>query len=127
MLNDIHKIADHYGFESQSIILIEEVAELTQAITKYKRYSEEGLQSIRNMKSGAICRNLVEEIADVEIMLEQIKYLLNITDEDTSEIKSTKIERTLEFIKVGRHTKLDEVECILGIELEEPDEPDEEY
>jgi hypothetical protein len=99
--NDIHKIANHFGFKSQSIMMIEEMAELTKALTKYKRYSEDGLQPIWNMRSAKICNNLVEEIADVEIMLEQIKYLLNITDEDTSEIKAEKIRRTLELIERG--------------------------
>lgn len=99
MINDIHKIADHYGFKAQSIMLIEEMAELTQAITKYKRFTENG-QPVRNVISKSMLKsNIVEEIADVEIMLEQIKYLLNITDEDTSKIKAEKIRRTLSLIE----------------------------
>jgi hypothetical protein len=101
MINEIHKIADHYGFESQSIMMIEEMAELTKAITKYKRYIE-GLQPPSELTYIAkLDANIVEEIADVEIMLEQIKHLLYISNDDISEIKAEKIRRTLELIEQG--------------------------
>lgn len=66
------KIADHYGLDSQLNMLQEECAELIQAVNKYKR-----------IQSPAI----VEEIADVYIMLAQIVYLLNkkITSVDVEE------------------------------------------
>ena len=43
MINKIHEkdlieIADKLGYEEQSMQLIEEMAELTQAINKYRRY-----------------------------------------------------------------------------------------
>ena len=43
--------------------------------------------------------NLVEEIIDVEIMLEQIKYLLQIPEEDMLAIKIYKVNRTKERIQ----------------------------
>ena len=58
----LHEIADHYGTESQLNILQEECAELIQAVSKYRR--------------GESIDLLAEEIADVEIMIAQIKYLL---------------------------------------------------
>ena len=42
--------------------------------------------------------NLVEEIADVEIMLEQVKDLLQIREEDIQAIKMYKVNRTRERI-----------------------------
>lgn len=48
MIKDIHKIAEHYGFASQSVMLIEEMSELTKAITKYKRYLK-GLQPLSKL------------------------------------------------------------------------------
>lgn len=99
MINDIHKIANHFGFESQSIMMIEEMAELTQAITRYKRFTE-NCQPVRNVISKAMLKgDIAEEIADVEIMLEQIKHLLYISNYDISEIKAEKIKRTLELIE----------------------------
>ena len=52
------KFAEHYGFEHQKLKLIEEMAELTQALLK------------GNIES------IVEEMADVEILLDQIRYLI---------------------------------------------------
>ena len=37
MIEEIHKIADYYGYEAQSRQLIEEMAELTQALNKLWR------------------------------------------------------------------------------------------
>lgn len=99
MIKDIHKIAEHYGFASQSIMLIEEMAELTQAITKYKRYMG-SLQPLSKLtRIAELEANIAEEIADVEIMLAQMKYLLYISDEKLNEIKAAKIKRTLDIIE----------------------------
>ena len=63
---DLIEIADKLGYEEQSMQLIEEMAELTQAINKYRRYNntEELL-------------NLIEELCDVNIVLEQVIYLIS--------------------------------------------------
>ena len=37
---DLIEIADKLGYEEQSMQLIEEMAELTQAISKYRRYND---------------------------------------------------------------------------------------
>lgn len=62
-------IFEHYGIIKQKRQLIEECAELIQAITKLERAGEVG-DSVEIYKATL---NLREEIADVEIMLEQIK------------------------------------------------------
>ena len=66
MNNDekIIKIADHYG-ESQIDILQEECAELIQAVSKFRRGGNNPIPKI------------LEEMADVTIMIEQVLYLLN--------------------------------------------------
>lgn len=69
--------AEHYGYEAQSLQLVEECAELIQAVSKYRRVAAKG-EDEKLIALG----NLIEEIADVEIMLEQIKYLLKIPEED---------------------------------------------
>lgn len=43
--------------------------------------------------------NLIEEVADVEIMLEQIKHLLQIQEGDILALKQFKINRTRERIE----------------------------
>lgn len=85
---DLRKIADHKGYEEQSNQLIEECAELIQAVSKYRRATT----AIGKAKA---LQNLIEEIVDVEIMLEQVKYLLKISDNVVEPLKIFKIDRTL--------------------------------
>ena len=88
----IKKIADTYGYDAQSRQLIEEMAELTQAINKAWRMGND-FDNLLVQK-----RNIKEEIADVYIMLEQMKYLLNIYEDDIETIINRKILRQLERI-----------------------------
>ena len=91
----IVKIADTYGYDAQSRQLIEEMADLTQAINKAWRMGND-FDNLLVQK-----RNIKEEIADVYIMLEQMKYLLNIYEDDIETIISRKILRQLERINNG--------------------------
>ena len=79
----LKKIADHYGLASQLNILQEELSELIQAVSKYRRGDH---------------YHILEEIADVEIMLEQVKYLLG-----NPEIPRVVVD---EFIKITREDKI---------------------
>lgn len=81
-------IADHYGYPAQSNQLIEECAELIQAISKYRRADSPATRM-------AAMENLTEEIADVEIMLGQIKYLLGINELKLDGTKVFKLSREI--------------------------------
>ena len=78
----IRKIGRHYGYDAQSRQCIEEMAELTQAINKYWRTELQYGKNLWNPWDGYMpdnseeYYNLVEEIADVQIMLEQMKFFL---------------------------------------------------
>ena len=65
----------------------EKLAELTQALSKYKRKN--------NNKNFD---NIIEEIADVEVMLHQIKHFLGINPKYVEQIKIEKVNRTKENI-----------------------------
>ena len=80
MDKDLRNIAEHYGLRVQMRQLIEEMAELTQVIYKAERYD---LDTVRE--------HLVEEVADVEVVLEQVIYLLG--DNRIEQIRAEKIER----------------------------------
>lgn len=67
-------------FLSNYLKAIEELGELQQAILKF-------------LETKSIDINLIEEISDVEIMLEQLKDLLNIDKSDIEYIKDIKYER----------------------------------
>ena len=80
MDKDLRNIAEHYGLRTQMRQLIEEMAELTQVICKAERYD---LDTVRE--------HLVEEVADVEVVLEQVIYLLG--DNRIEQIRAEKIAR----------------------------------
>lgn len=88
------KVADFYGYEAQSNQLVEECAELIQAVNKYRRAS--GLGQATPVELMEAKSNLIEEIADVEVMLDQVKYLLKVYELDIQAVKDKKMSRTLE-------------------------------
>lgn len=103
MKDKIERIANHYGFTKQSGQLIEECAEIIQAVRKYNRF-DEGLITGDDIltstnDSNMLIQNIVEEIADVEIMLDQIKHLLHVNPEAVEAIKLKKVNRQLERIE----------------------------
>lgn len=98
MENNLEIIIDTYGYEKQSRKAIEELGELTVAINKY---IDSPLESNFN--------NLVEEIADVEIMLGQLKIIHDIDNDLIDRVKKEKINRELSRInkdKGLKHTKV---------------------
>ncbi len=92
----IEEIARHYGLDSQCRQTVEEMAELTQALTKFWRYGGNDAQEIRGLRE-----HIAEEIADVGIMLEQLELLFDIKTE-VAENRSHKIFRQLDRIKKER-------------------------
>ena len=87
--HDIIKIADYYGLKHQSQIAIEELSELIKAICKFNRAENSTEVQYERM-------NIVEEIADVEIMLFQLKYMLDI---NPNVVIDAKVTRQLDRIK----------------------------
>jgi NTP pyrophosphatase (non-canonical NTP hydrolase) len=69
-----------YGIDKQLDIAIEEMAELTKAIIKHRRYA-----------SRETYENLCEETADVAIMIEQI--FLSTRCDDVAKYATAKIAR----------------------------------
>ena len=98
MKDNIKRIANHYGLAKQQRQLAEECAELIQATSKYMRFQEE---SYALTVDWTYLQNVIEEIADVEIMLEQMKVLLNLSDEAVESVKNIKVNRELARIKEG--------------------------
>lgn len=96
----IQYIANHYGYEPQSRQLIEEMAELTVALNKAWRKTFDTVDKIPNMDDE---ERIEEEIADVEIMLSQIKYLLGVEEDELYRIVESKLDRQIERIKNAVH------------------------
>lgn len=87
----IHRIADHYGMK-QIGQAAEELAELIVALHHYERVYNSGLDA----STRQTYTHVAEEIADVEIMLEQIKHIMNIPEPLIADWKQYKIRRALE-------------------------------
>ena len=96
MQDKIKRIANHYGLAKQQRQLAEECGELIQATSKYMRFQEE---SYASTVDWTYLQNVIEEIADVEVMLDEIKYLLHINSDAIKAIKEKKVNRQLERIE----------------------------
>lgn len=83
------KSIEVYGKEAQSRQAMEECAELVQAINKCLRYPNK-----------EECKdNLIEETADVEIMLYQLKEMFYINETEVHKWKEKKAKREKERLK----------------------------
>ena len=81
----IIEIADHYGIEKQLHQLAEECSELA-------------VEASHSARKGVTVK-IIEEMADVLLMMEQVIYLANIAIDDINECIQFKIDRQLERIK----------------------------
>lgn len=84
MNNETYKKAiDTYGKDKQLDVAIEEMSELTKEICKFKRGQDNH-------------QKIVEEIADVEIMMQQLKMICDVKCSELEGVKYQKTERLAE-------------------------------
>ena len=88
MKEKLLKIIDKFGINNQQRKLAEEVFELNEAITKHEAL-------------GGQYKHIVEELADVMVMLKQFQYYYDIEQEEIEEICKQKIDRTIDRIEEG--------------------------
>ena len=88
MKKDITTIAKYFGQHHQHSKAIEEYAEVIHVIARIQteRYP---------YKQRELREHLIEELADAEVMREQLMFYHKITDEEIEEVKREKIERTI--------------------------------
>lgn len=92
----ISAIADHYGYESQSRQLIEEMAELTSAINHFWRKELQcGKLNPSALNIGPAYDHVLEELGDVVICVDQLIYLLNAEGEVRQHMMN-KLKRQME-------------------------------
>lgn len=82
-------IFNHYGYTNQTAQLAEECGELIQAINKYGRNAKKA----NKQQLGILRKKIIEEIADVMVVLWQFMLFLGFNDETVLEIAELKIER----------------------------------
>ena len=81
-------IANHYGKDSQVLVAIEEMSELIKELCKYFRRFDR-------------TKEITEEIADVEIMIEQLKTLFENYDE-VGNVIDYKLERQMQRMEIEK-------------------------
>ena len=79
-----------YGADSQLNVAIEEMSELIKELCKMKRYGDQ-----------YDVQKVIEEIADVEIMLEQVLMLFKLQQGDIDLYKTAKLQRLADRLGVA--------------------------
>ena len=119
-----------FGGAAQILKAVEEMSELTKELMKYSFESiqtkgfNSGIRKINKMRKEEIEEHIAEEMADVEIMLGQLKIIFN-NRRKTAKWKKYKLERldetiedNIKIIKEGRKIQLMN-NFIDGIKVEE--------
>lgn len=87
--NTISAMLDKFGEDSQIDVCIEEMSELTKELIKYKRSKLHFRE-----REAASREHVVEEISDVMFMMEYLKMIFEITEEEIYKMVVTKASRT---------------------------------
>lgn len=95
--NKLLFLIDHYGTKAQQDMAIEELSELQKAILKHRRYATEETK-----------KEVIEEIADVQVMIEQLKIIFSCKSK-IDEIMDMKIDRQIGRIMEKSDNKIKEL------------------
>lgn len=88
-------IINHYGVKAQMPIWIEEMSELIKEICKWAR----NYDKLEGDIDDNLIKSLEEEITDVTVCLDQLKYLLMFDEDELMRKYAYKVERQLKRIK----------------------------
>ena len=99
----MEKCAPLFGEREQMLQTIEELAELIMALCKSYRVFYGGQPT--SMTKEECADSIIEEIADVEVVLHEYKYLHMISDDVTLPIKESKVDRALFRFKEAYNEK----------------------
>ena len=92
----IKHIANHYGIKNQLKKTLEELSELGNETFDYMIAFLGGDEDITTI-------SLIDEIADVKIMLEQLEYLLELEEEVNNRVEF-KLKRQMDRIKLEKES-----------------------
>lgn len=83
----LRQAVDVFGKEAQLLMLLEKMTELQKEILKHINRRRDNLDTI------------MEETADVEIVLHQLKYIFGIQPEKLREVRSAKIQKLKKLLE----------------------------
>lgn len=85
-------ILNHYGINAQIPVWVEEMSELTKVLCKWIR---------KGQLTGETLKDLKEEIADITVCLDQLKYAIGYMEDELMEQYKAKVNRQLKRIEEG--------------------------
>jgi len=91
------KFVEVWGADSQCLMAVEEMSELTKELCKRKRLTEEYNPNAKPEEIEDNLSRIREEIADVLNMTEQLEFMFG--EEEIEKIREEKIKRTLKIIE----------------------------
>lgn len=91
----LETIIRHYGPDAQINMVIEECSELIKALLKFRRADMDGGDLV------GLRKDIVGEMADVEIMLRQMEIVFAVSDGERDAEIDRKIQRQLRRIGGG--------------------------
>ncbi|MBR4672065.1 MAG: hypothetical protein IKO78_02545 [Bacilli bacterium] len=100
MKDELLQIINHYGIEHQQRKLEEEVFELQQAITKFENTDFGKWED----KKYIFTKDIIEELADVEVLLNQIQNYYQIDGQKIIDVMQFKVDRQLGRIENEIHS-----------------------
>lgn len=101
MNNKLFKIFSHFRYRNQLRKFNEECYELIEAINDYEEQKAVCMEFCSELHCDKEKECIKEEIADVQVLLNQFKEVYKIYDDEIVEIMEQKIDRTLDRIEEG--------------------------
>lgn len=95
--NEIHRLLEtaqaNYGYANQVVVAIEELCELGQVLAKYPRYDfhDDALAALKD--------KVVEETADVCIMIRHIQMIFGIQPDELESMMDKKLNRLKRWLE----------------------------
>ena len=84
----------HFGTDNRLNQLVEECGELIATAARYRRHLKGDKTLNEKYTEMNLIRGITEEMADVTLVMSEIRYLLGITEEELFEVINAKMERT---------------------------------
>ena len=91
------KNINYFGIDEEKRKVTEEADELREAITEYELITKSGV--FRTSDETEAFNHIIEEIADVQVVLNQFKLYYRIPDEKVRDVMIEKIDRQMERIE----------------------------
>ena len=89
------QIVDYYGVKSQIPVWIEEMSELTKVLCKWSR----NYDKLEGDINSQLLLDMKEEITDVTICLDQLKYVIEFFEDELMKNYEYKVDRQFKRIE----------------------------